>query len=175
MHSYHIAALTVRGRSLRRGKHRLLLWPDREADGSHETNTPSKVGTRDEMGRLEKVRVHDLVCITLAEAHVQLVKKYERGDLPKSDWLDALAFRKMAEIHAVRDALSVMQLHILRLFSRQKPRCRRTCTYISIYLVLISLLSSRKVYVCPSSQREFSLINQPCRKLLVLHLHLQPL
>ncbi len=32
---------------------------------------------------------------------VQLVKKYERGDLPKSDWLDALAFRKMAEIHAV--------------------------------------------------------------------------
>ncbi|KAI0071970.1 atypical/PIKK/PI3K protein kinase [Panus rudis PR-1116 ss-1] len=69
--------------TLRRGKHRLLLWPDREADGSLETTTPSKVGTRDEMGRLEK-----------------LVKKYERGDLPKSDWLDALAFRKMGEIHA---------------------------------------------------------------------------
>ena len=34
---------------------------------------------------------------------VQLVKKFERGDLPKSDWLDALAFRKMAEIHAVCD------------------------------------------------------------------------
>lgn len=31
----------------------------------------------------------------------QLVKKYERGDLPKSDWLDAMAFRKMEEIHAV--------------------------------------------------------------------------
>ncbi|KAH9943716.1 atypical/PIKK/PI3K protein kinase [Amylocystis lapponica] len=69
--------------SLRRGKHRLLLWPDREADGSIETTTPYKIGTRDEMGRLEK-----------------LVKKYERGDLPKSDWLDAMAFRKMAEIHA---------------------------------------------------------------------------
>ncbi|EMD33468.1 class 3 phosphatylinositol 3-kinase [Gelatoporia subvermispora B] len=69
--------------TLRRGKHRLLLWPDREADGSNETSTPSKIGTRDEMGRLEK-----------------LVKKYERGDMPKSDWLDALAFRKMAEIHA---------------------------------------------------------------------------
>ncbi|OBZ72708.1 Phosphatidylinositol 3-kinase catalytic subunit type 3 [Grifola frondosa] len=69
--------------TLRRGKHRLLLWPDREADGSIETTTPSKIGTRDEMGRLEK-----------------LVKKYERGDLPKSDWLDAMAFRKMAEIHA---------------------------------------------------------------------------
>jgi hypothetical protein len=32
----------------------------------------------------------------------QLVKKYERGDLPKSDWLDKMAFRKMEEIHAVR-------------------------------------------------------------------------
>ncbi|RDB29393.1 Phosphatidylinositol 3-kinase catalytic subunit type 3 [Hypsizygus marmoreus] len=69
--------------TLRRGKHRLLLWPGIEADGSIETTTPSKLGTRDEMGRLEK-----------------LVKKYERGDLPKSDWLDKMAFRKMEEIHA---------------------------------------------------------------------------
>ncbi|KAI0730079.1 atypical/PIKK/PI3K protein kinase [Fomitopsis betulina] len=68
--------------SLRRGKHRLLLWPDREADGSIETTTPSKIGVRDEMGRLEK-----------------LVKKYDKGDMPKSDWLDAMAFRKMSEIH----------------------------------------------------------------------------
>ncbi|KAF8907363.1 atypical/PIKK/PI3K protein kinase [Gymnopilus junonius] len=69
--------------TLRRGKHRLLLWPGVEADGSVETTTPSKLATQDEMGRLEK-----------------LVKKYERGDLPKSDWLDKLAFRKMEEIHA---------------------------------------------------------------------------
>ncbi|KAL1751342.1 kinase-like domain-containing protein [Schizophyllum commune] len=71
--------------TLRRGKHRLLLWPNIEADGSVESTTPSKLPVRDEMGRLEK-----------------LVKKYERGDLPKSDWLDKLAFRKMAEVHAVR-------------------------------------------------------------------------
>ncbi|EGN99051.1 hypothetical protein SERLA73DRAFT_54158 [Serpula lacrymans var. lacrymans S7.3] len=71
--------------TLRRGKHRLLLWTDQEADGSMDSSTPSKLGIRDEMGRLEK-----------------LVKKYERGDLPKSDWLDKLAFRKMEEIHAVR-------------------------------------------------------------------------
>src|ERR1700722_2612160 len=44
-------------RALRRGKHRLLLWPDQEADGSADSTTPSKVGTRDEMGRLQKVRV----------------------------------------------------------------------------------------------------------------------
>ena len=42
-------------RTLRRGKHRLLLWPDIEADGSVETSTPSKMATQDEMGRLEKV------------------------------------------------------------------------------------------------------------------------
>ncbi|EAU85589.2 atypical/PIKK/PI3K protein kinase [Coprinopsis cinerea okayama7 len=69
--------------TLRRGKHRLLLWPGVEADGSVETTTPSKLAIRDEMGRLEK-----------------LVKKYERGDLPKNDWLDTMAFRKMEEIHA---------------------------------------------------------------------------
>ncbi|KIK10246.1 hypothetical protein K443DRAFT_212 [Laccaria amethystina LaAM-08-1] len=69
--------------TLRRGKHRLLLWPGLEADGSVESTTPSKMATPDEMGRLEK-----------------LVKKYERGDLPKSDWLDKMAFRKMEEIHA---------------------------------------------------------------------------
>ncbi|TEB34764.1 phosphatidylinositol 3-kinase [Coprinellus micaceus] len=63
--------------NLRRGKHRLLLWPGVEADGSLE------LATQDEMGRLEK-----------------LVKKYERGDLPKNDWLDKMTFRKMEEIHA---------------------------------------------------------------------------
>lgn len=92
-------------RSLRRGKHRLLLWPDREADGSHETSTPSKIGTRDEMGRLEKVRTISKLWFSGARfIFFQLVKKYERGDLPKSDWLDAMAFRKMAEIHAVGTA-----------------------------------------------------------------------
>ena len=33
----------------------MILWPDREADGANETATPSKIGTRDEKGRLEKV------------------------------------------------------------------------------------------------------------------------
>ncbi|KAG5723857.1 Phosphatidylinositol 3-kinase catalytic subunit type 3 [Termitomyces sp. T112] len=69
--------------TLRRGKHRLLLWPGVEADGSVETTTPSKLETRDEMGRLEK-----------------LVKKHQRGDLPKSEWLDMMTFRKIEEIHA---------------------------------------------------------------------------
>ncbi|KAJ8508903.1 hypothetical protein ONZ45_g8861 [Pleurotus djamor] len=69
--------------TLRQGKHRLWLWPGVEADGANDTNTPSKLDHSDEMGRLEK-----------------LVKKYERGDLPKSDWLDKMAFRKMEDIHS---------------------------------------------------------------------------
>ncbi|CAE6463322.1 unnamed protein product [Rhizoctonia solani] len=75
--------------TLRRGKHRLLLWTGQEADGSAESRTPSKVELKDEMGRLEK-----------------LVKKYERGDLPKSEWLDKMAFRRMEEIHAAETAKS---------------------------------------------------------------------
>jgi hypothetical protein len=50
-----IAGLDTVNRTLRRGKHRLLLWPDVEADGSVETTTPSKMEVQDEMGRLEKV------------------------------------------------------------------------------------------------------------------------
>jgi phosphatidylinositol 3-kinase len=37
---------------------------------------------------------------------MQLVKKYERGDIAKSDWLDKLAFRKMEEIHAAETTKS---------------------------------------------------------------------
>ena len=61
---------------------------------------------KDEMGRLEKVYAAHL-CLRgcnnadAAFALIQLVKQYERGDLPKEDWLDKLAFRKMEEIHAV--------------------------------------------------------------------------
>lgn len=29
------------------------------------------------------------------------MKKFDRGDLPKNDWLDRLAFRRIEEIHAV--------------------------------------------------------------------------
>jgi phosphatidylinositol 3-kinase len=73
-----------------------------------ESVTPSKLGTRDEMGRLEKVSKQWLFYTSgwasremLIYLISQLVKKYERGDLPKSDWLDTMAFRKMEEIHSV--------------------------------------------------------------------------
>ena len=46
-------------RTLRRGKHRLFLWKDIEADGSVDTKTQSKTEIKDEMGRLEKVCIPD--------------------------------------------------------------------------------------------------------------------
>ena len=43
--------------TLKKGKQRMLLWPDKEADASVESSTPSKVTGQetDERGRLEKV------------------------------------------------------------------------------------------------------------------------
>ncbi|GAA6055617.1 hypothetical protein JCM3770_006727 [Rhodotorula araucariae] len=68
--------------TLKKGKQRLFLWQGKEADGTANSDTPSKVGLRDEMGRLEK-----------------LVKKHERGDITRLDWLDKLAFRQIEKIH----------------------------------------------------------------------------
>jgi phosphatidylinositol 3-kinase len=80
----------------------LLLWRDQEADGSVDTRTPSKMGVKDEMGRLEKVCPYEFIAGMKANTNLtKLVKKYERGDMPKSDWLDKLVFRRMEEIHAV--------------------------------------------------------------------------
>ncbi|CAG8484223.1 3625_t:CDS:2 [Diversispora eburnea] len=64
------------------GKHKCYLWPDVEADGRENSITPSKVGNKSEMDRLEK-----------------LVKRYERNDMSKLEWLDNLAFRQIEKIH----------------------------------------------------------------------------
>lgn len=44
--------------TLRKGKQKLHLWPDREADGKQDTSTPSKIKTKDsdDMNKLEKVK-----------------------------------------------------------------------------------------------------------------------
>lgn len=75
--------------ALKKGRQRLFVWPEKRADGRSasdecENETPSKVGgMRDERGRLEK-----------------LVKKQERGDIPRVEWLDVLVSRQMERIHA---------------------------------------------------------------------------
>ncbi|KAE8211324.1 hypothetical protein CF327_g4909, partial [Tilletia walkeri] len=76
--------------TLKKAQQRLYLWPNVPADPFTESTTPSKVaGMSDEMGRLEK-----------------LVKKQERGDLPRVDWLDKLAFRHIERIHSTEATAS---------------------------------------------------------------------
>ena len=51
--------------TLKKGKQRMFLWPDKEADVSNDSSTPSKIPgePKDERGRLEKV--HD----TISQSH----------------------------------------------------------------------------------------------------------
>lgn len=46
--------------TLRKGKHKLHVWPDCEADGNHDTTTPSKLKDHQEndMDKLEKVTTY---------------------------------------------------------------------------------------------------------------------
>ncbi|KAG0702472.1 kinase-like domain-containing protein [Suillus ampliporus] len=70
-----------------------------------QTKTLSKIGNRDEMGRLEK-----------------LVKKYECGNLQKSDWLDDMAFRNIPLLPRTGQAWAyqVPQVcHLARSFGNQ--------------------------------------------------------
>lgn len=69
---------------MRKGKHKLYVWPGVEADGKNETSTPSRLKTTSELDRLER-----------------LVKKHDTGDIQPVDWLDALAFRQIEKIHKV--------------------------------------------------------------------------
>jgi phosphatidylinositol 3-kinase len=75
-------ATNANNRTLRTGHQKLKLWIGKEADGLSETSTPGTFTSTTEMDRLEK-----------------LVKRHEQGDLPRLDWLDNLAFRKIEQLH----------------------------------------------------------------------------
>ncbi|CEP14473.1 hypothetical protein [Parasitella parasitica] len=70
--------------TLRKGKQKLHLWPDCEADGNHDTSTPSKLSNIDDndMNKLEK-----------------LMKRFDCGDIRPEEWLDVMAFRQIENIH----------------------------------------------------------------------------
>lgn len=55
-----------------------------EADGRIDTTTPSKQ-TISPVDRFDK-----------------LLRKYDRGDIPKCDWLDALVFKEIDKIKQVK-------------------------------------------------------------------------
>ncbi|KAG0299039.1 Phosphatidylinositol (PI) 3-kinase [Linnemannia gamsii] len=64
------------------GPQKVRMWPECEADGNDTSKTPSETGEKDEMDRFEK-----------------LLKKQDRGDIPKIEWLDNLAYRQIEQIH----------------------------------------------------------------------------
>lgn len=115
--------------TLKKGKQRLYLWKGKEADGGVESETPSKVGLKDEMGRLEK-----------------LVKKHERGDITRMDWLDKLAFRQIEKIHAVslRVGRNGVQAKLMLWCRRLNRTSRTTCSSTSTCLASTSLSCSAK-------------------------------
>src|SRR6202044_73328 len=77
-----LSSTIINHRTLRTGHQKLKLWLGREADGLSDTTTPGTFTSTSEMDRLEK-----------------LVKRHEQGDLPRLDWLDNLAFRKIEKLH----------------------------------------------------------------------------
>ena len=56
--------------------------------------------------------------------------KYERGDLPKNEWLDKLAFRKMEEIHAV----SAVCFLVARLIDRASQDETKASEHMFLYI-----------------------------------------
>jgi len=73
-------SLFGKSKTLRKGKQNLVVWRGSEGDGGIKTTTPGKSKTVTELDRLEKT-----------------VKKYHRNQIPKLEWLDELAFQRMAE------------------------------------------------------------------------------
>ncbi|KAK4513454.1 uncharacterized protein ATC70_005455 [Mucor velutinosus] len=70
--------------TLRKGKQKLHIWRGCEADGNHDTSTPSKLPNHEDndMNKLEK-----------------LMKKFDCGDIRPEEWLDVMAFRQIENIH----------------------------------------------------------------------------
>ncbi|KAJ3094840.1 Phosphatidylinositol (PI) 3-kinase [Phlyctochytrium planicorne] len=72
--------------TLRKGKHKLVIWPWVSADGSVATSTPGK--SEDSwMDKLER-----------------LMRKYERGDIPHIEWLDYISFREIERVSQAETA-----------------------------------------------------------------------
>lgn len=68
--------------TLKRGRQKLKIWLDKEADGLSDSSTDSTIQSLHEMDRLEK-----------------LIKKLESGDMPRVEWLDNLVFRQIERIN----------------------------------------------------------------------------
>jgi phosphatidylinositol 3-kinase len=60
------------------------------------------------------------------------VKKHESGDMPKSEWLDKLVFRRMTEIHAVRARMPFMLCSWLSMVKEETEKSNSLYLYIDL-------------------------------------------
>lgn len=182
-------ALFGKKRTLRKGKQRCFIHRGQIADGHVSSTTPSKITVAsdidpnsletceetDKLGRLEK-----------------LVKKHERGDLPRLEWLDQLTFRQIEKIHAVRllhsiaifsftivswvfeerftkpiEGLIIQKYHQCSLRSKKQPKAK-TSIYTWICPDLIFRSCSTRSSCHPQASHQFTLpsLSQPLDLLL---------
>jgi phosphatidylinositol 3-kinase len=59
------------------------------------------------------------------------MKKFDRGDLPKNDWLDRLAFRRIEEIHTVMFSRRISSLS-LTLGQAEEAKSENLYLYIDL-------------------------------------------
>ena len=77
-------SLFGKNNTIRKGVHKLDLWPWTAADGSMLTTTPSKFphdGNRDNLDMLHKLK-----------------RRFHRGDIVKNEFMDLLAFEEIAKL-----------------------------------------------------------------------------
>ena len=84
-----------KNRTLRKGRQRLVVHPGKAADGSWPSRTPGKMAApADKSNPMPQMQ--------------KMLKKYERNEVPRVDWLDRLAFQqiqRLSHLHRDPDAL----------------------------------------------------------------------
>lgn len=80
----HLLLFPHNCRALRKGKQKLIVWPNVQGDGSLESTTPGKTKAQSELDRIEKV-----------------IKRYDRGQIPRLDWLDKVTFKEIENLKQV--------------------------------------------------------------------------
>ncbi|KAM9947807.1 hypothetical protein ACTFIW_008177 [Dictyostelium discoideum] len=79
----------------RKGKHKLLIWQDREGDGEKETTTPGQIQGKDEQYRLEKLK-----------------KKYDRKLINHCQWLDKFSLNEIERLSRASESLNKNQIYL---------------------------------------------------------------
>ncbi|EGC32235.1 phosphatidylinositol 3-kinase [Dictyostelium purpureum] len=79
----------------RKGKHKLLVWQDREGDGETDTSTPGQIQGKDEQYRLEKLK-----------------KKYDRKLINHCQWLDKYTINEIEKISRSSDSLNKNRIYL---------------------------------------------------------------